>query len=120
MRSNEISIQQQVVNFINSKQEFTFPKITKRYVVGVRSLYIGKNPSQTYGHIYEDVYKVTAEILDLNKSDDVTIGGWMSEGLYYVDEGRTLDNLEEAMAMGQLKNQQYIYDTVEGKDIKVV
>ena len=59
MRNNEVSIQQQVVNFINSRQDFTFPKITKRYVVGVNNLYTGKNPSLDYNSVYEDVYKVT-------------------------------------------------------------
>jgi len=119
MRANEITIEQNLINVINSKNDFTHPLRTKRYIVGIKELHKSNNPSLKYTDIYKDVYAIVKEIR--NTKNNTTLGGWYneSEGLYYVDKGQSIDNLKEAIKIAKKYSQIAIYDTKVNKVINI-
>jgi len=117
MRTNEITIEQNIINVINAKNDFTYPLSTKRYIVGIKELHKSNNPSLKYKNIYKDVYATVKEIRTNN--ENTTIGGWYNEddGFYYVDRGISIDNLKEAIKTAKKYNQLAIYDSLDKKVI---
>ena len=120
MRHYTITPQQQVVNRICAKQEFTYPNRTKRYVVGVQELHSSENPSLNWDTIHEDVYYTVGQIL-VEQYPCTTIGQWFDEetGKYVTDMGITVDDLNEALGIAKDFEQKYIWDAQERKTIKV-
>ena len=114
MTSKETPIQQQIINKINAKVDFTYPLKTKRYIVGIKELHKSKNPSLQYDDIYKDVYGFVND-----SKANATIGGWLDKGLYYVDEGFSIDNLYKAVTIAERHGQLAIYDTKEEKVINI-
>jgi hypothetical protein len=116
MRANTISIEQQLVNKINAKIDFTYPLLTERYIVGMHERYKGTNPSLEYTNVYKDVY-------DAVKSTDrqETFGGWLDTETneYCVDAGLSFYSLDIALDFAKSYSQKAIYDTVEDKVIFV-
>ena len=116
MRSQITTISQGIINSINSRHDFTYPKNTGRYVVGYKTTFKGNNPSLFYDFIYKDVSKF---LDDLKLYDNMTIGGWTDPitGIYFVDIGRGLDNLKEAVNLAKKHNQICIFDSQLNKTI---
>ena len=117
MRNMLVTTAQHLVNKINAKVDFTYPKVTKRYIVGVRSLHTSKNPSIFYDGIYKD----TKIAIDFIEERGGTIGGWLDTdtGLYHVDKGLDFDDLDIALDWGRAYHQKAIYDTEDDKVIVI-
>ncbi|MCB0447681.1 MAG: hypothetical protein KDD03_09245 [Gelidibacter sp.] len=120
MRNIPLSHYQRVINKINTKTDFTErSELNKqRYIIGVKTLHMSKNPSVFYNNIYNDIPEVIEQI----KTDiKTTLGGWHDKEteLYYVDIGVTSNDLEEALTIGKKYNQIAIYDSIDNKVINV-
>lgn len=105
----DISTEQQLANKINGSIDFTHYYYTypERYVVGLKNLYTGKNPS-----IYAS--SLTLAVHGLNSPVGDCFGGWLSEdGVYFVDISTTTDDLDEAMAQARERDEIAIYDNVD-------
>lgn len=111
-----ITINQVLINKINAKQDFSHSinDNSKRYIVGSKNLFMGKNPSIQYTLIYND-------ILELDKSFDI-LGGWTDPktGIYYVDYCNSYNNVFDAMNEARTNNEIAIFDSVENKVINLL
>ena len=111
-----ITINQVLINKINAKQDFSHSinDNSKRYIVGVKNLFMGKNPSTQYDLIYNDV-------LNLDKSFDI-LGGWMDPdtNIYYVDFCNSYDCVFDAMNEARTNNEIAIFDSKENKVINLL
>jgi hypothetical protein len=112
----EISPQQDVVNKINAKADFTHNinnTRLERYTVSTQNVFTGKNPSL----FLKDTWKV---VDDAFNSDQELLGGWLSEDdIYFLDYGISISNLRIAMQFARANNQLAIYDNVSQKVITV-
>ena len=112
----EISPQQNVVNKINAKADFTHNinrTRLERYTVSTKNVFTGKNPSL----FSKDTWKV---VEDAFNSDHELLGGWLSEDdIYFLDYGLSVSDLKEAMKIAKFNKQLAIYDNVANKVILV-
>ena len=112
----EISPQQDVVNKINAKADFTHNinrTRLERYTVSTKNVFTGKNPSL----FLKDTWKV---VEDAFSSDHELLGGWLSEDdIYFLDYGLSVSDLRIAMQFARANNQLAIYDNVSQKVITV-
>ena len=112
----EISPQQDVVNKINAKADFTHNinnTRLERYTVSTQNVFTGKNPSL----FLKDTWKV---VDDAFNSDQELLGGWLSEDdIYFLDYGISISNLRIAMQFARANKQLAIYDNVSQKVITV-
>lgn len=115
-QNHKISINQSLINKINAKQSFTYDitGVNRRYVVGVKTLFMGKNPSIQYNLIYDD-------LLNLDNNFD-SLGGWLDSetGIYYVDYSLQFDNVFDALSVARENNEIAIWDSLEDKEIKLI
>ena len=115
-RLTEISPQQDVVNKINAKADFTHNinnTRLERYTVSTKNVFIGKNPSL----FLEDTWKI---VDDAFNSDQELFGGWLSEdGIYFLDYSLSVTDLEKAIKIAKINKQLAIYDNVSQQVIKV-
>jgi len=115
-RLTEISPQQDVVNKINAKANFTHninQTRLERYTVGTKNVFTGKNPSL----FLKDTWKVVEDAFD---SDHELLGGWLSEDdVYFLDYGISITDLRIAMKFARANDQLAIYDNVSQKVIPV-
>lgn len=115
-RLTEISPQQDVVNKINAKADFTHNinnTRLERYTVSTKNVFTGKNPSL----FLEDTWKV---VDDAFNSDQELLGGWLSEDdIYFLDYGLSVTDLKKAMKIAKFNKQLAIYDNVSQKVIPV-
>ena len=65
--------EQTIINKINAKVNFTYPSVTKRYIVGKELLHESKNPSLYYQNIYKDIYKKYNQICIYDTLTGLTI-----------------------------------------------
>ena len=107
--------QQNIINKINAKQDFTvnLTNQSKRYIVGVKNLFTGSNPSTQYETIYKDIMNPEA------KFDSV--GGWLDKDsmIYFVDYSMQLDNLSDALQLAKENNELAIWDSLDNKEIRL-
>jgi hypothetical protein len=112
----EISPQQDVVNKINAKADFTHNinrTRLERYTVSTKNVFTGKNPSL----FLKDTWKV---VEDAFNSDHELLGGWLSEDdTYFLDYGISITDLRIAMQFARANSQSAIYDNVANKVIPV-
>ena len=112
----EISPQQDVVNKINAKADFTHNinrTRLERYTVSTKNVFTGNNPSL----FLKDTWKV---VEDAFNSDHELLGGWLSEDdIYFLDYGMSITDLRIAMQFARANNQLAIYDNVADKVIPV-
>ena len=115
-RLTEISPQQNVVNKINAKADFTHNinrTRLERYTVSTKNVFTGKNPSL----FLKDTWKV---VEDAFNSDHELLGGWLSEdNIYFLDYGLSVSDLKEAMKIAKFNKQLAIYDNVANRVIPV-
>jgi len=106
--------QQNIINKINAKQDFTInlTENAKRYIVGVKNLFSGSNPSTQYDNIYKD-------IMNPDKDFD-SVGGWLDKDsmIYFVDYSMQLNNLSDALELAKQHNELAIWDSIENKEIR--
>jgi len=114
--NHKITINQVLINKINAKQDFSHSinNDSKRYIVGVKNLFTGKNPSLQYDNIYSDV-------LNLDESFDI-LGGWADPdtNIYYVDLCNSYNCVFDAMDQARENNEIAIYDSQENKVINLL
>lgn len=107
--------QQNIINKINAKQDFTtlLNGESKRYIVGVKNLFTGLNPSTEYETIYKDI---------MNPDEDFnSVGGWLDKEtmFYYVDYSMQINNLSDALELAKQHNELAIWDSLENKEIRL-
>ena len=103
----------ELYNLINARQNFTYCKDQKRYVIGTTNVYTGKGiPSNINVTIQNS-------LLELKKSKQMTFGGWLDTetDLYYLDIGFSLNCKDTALALANSAKQICIYDSKENKTI---
>ena len=115
-RLTGISPQQDVVNKINAKADFTHNinnTRLERYTVSTQNVFTGKNPSL----FLKDTWKVVDDAFNSNQE---LLGGWLSEdGIYFLDYGLSVTDLKKAMKIAKFNKQLAIYDNVSQKVIPV-
>jgi len=115
-RLTEISPQQNIVNKINAKADFTHNinrTRLERYTVSTKNVFTGKNPSLSL----KNTWKV---VEDAFNSDHELLGGWLSEDdIYFLDYGISITDLRIAMKFARVNEQSAIYDNVANKVIPV-
>jgi len=114
--NHKITINQVLINKINAKQDFSHSinDNSRRYIVGMKNLFTGKNPSLRYENIYNDV-------LNLDKSFDI-LGGWTDPdtNIYYVDLCNSYNCVFDAMNQARANNEIAIFDSKENKVINLL
>jgi len=112
----EISPQQDVVNKINAKADFTHninSTRLERYTVSIKNVFEGKNPSL----FLEDTWKIVDNAFN---SDQELFGGWLGyDDIYFLDYSLSVSDLKEAMKVAKFNKQLAIYDNVSQKLIAV-
>jgi hypothetical protein len=112
----EISPQQNVVNKINAKADFTHNinnTRLERYTVSTQNVLKTSNPSL----FSKNTWQIVAEAFH---SDHELLGGWLSEeDIYFLDYGLSVSSLKEAMKIAKFNKQLAIYDNVAQKVIPV-
>ena len=103
---------------VNAKQNFTALIDTDynyygKYVVSSECHYKGTNPS-----IYYEILTLITKLLD---SKEDSIGGWLDPdtGFYEVNTNKHFHDLDKAIEFAKEKEQKYVYDIVEDKNIEV-
>ena len=117
MRGNYIELNQQIVNKINAKQNFTFDlsNSKKRYVVSIKNIYKGKNPSLWHDSIImiNSIIKKNSLVKDFYDS----FGGWAdNNNTYFLDLNIHFNDLQTALNIAKQNNQKAIYD-IETKKV---
>mgnify|MGYP003674860913 FL=1 len=111
-----ITITQQVNNKANAKRDFTtyLSKSKDRYILAVKNLYTGKNPSTCF-----DLISRISDTIDKNIYDSV--GGWMDTktDIYYLDANMHFDSLNECISNAKGLGELAIYDTIDNKVIYI-
>ena len=120
MRGNYINLDQQIVNKINAKQNFTFDlsNSKKRYVVSIKNIYKGKNPSLWHESILtiNSIIKKDSLLKDFYDS----FGGWSDKtNTYYVDLNIHFNDLQTALNVAKQNKQKAIYDIKTKKVINL-
>ena len=110
-----MTTEQKIINKINAKVNFTYPNVTKRYIVGKELLHESKNPSLYYENVYRQVYFFVNNDTTPNK----TFGGWFNDETqtYCIDLGKSYNSLKKAIKIAKKYNQVCIYDTLTGLTI---
>ena len=107
MRLNkDLSKEQLILNNTMYKNDFThaLSDTKSRYVVSIKNLYKGSNPSLDF----ELLNKIT-KIVDSEQFD--SIGGWNGpDGTYYLDANLHLNKLEYAIGAAKNCNQISVWD----------
>ena len=115
-RLTEISPQQNVVNKINAKADFTHNinnTRLERYTVSTQNILKTANPSLFSKNTWQIVD-------DAFNSDQELLGGWLSEDdIYFLDYGISVGSIKEAMKIAKYNRQLAIYDNVSQKVIDV-
>ena len=112
----EISPQQDVVNKINAKADFTHNinnTRLERYTVSTQNVLKTSNPSL----FSKNTWQIVAEAFH---SDHELLGGWLSEDdIYFLDYGISITDIRLAMRFAKANDQLAIYDNVMQKVIEV-
>jgi len=111
-----ITITQQINNKANARRDFTtyLSKSKDRYILAVKNLYTGKNPSICF-----DLISRISETIEKNIYD--SIGGWMDPktNIYYLDANMHFNNLSECISNAKGLGEIAIYDTIDNKVIYI-
>tara|TARA_R110000744_G_scaffold3633_1_gene13646 strand:- start:645 stop:992 length:348 start_codon:yes stop_codon:yes gene_type:complete len=105
-----MTIRQDLINKINAKQNFTHNLTLNksRYVVSLKSIYKGFNPSIQFDLI-EQIYSILGK---KNQSFD-SLGGWYNETtkVYCLDLNLHLSDLSTSLKLAKVNKQLAIYDS---------
>lgn len=111
-----ITITQQINNKANARRDFTtyLSKSNSRYILSVKNLYTGKNPSICF-----DLISRISDTVEKNIYD--SIGGWIDTktNIYYLDANIHFDSLRECISNAKSYGELAIYDTVDNKVIYI-
>ena len=120
MINNKISTVQKIANLCHTKKDFTFElnKNEAQYIVSIKNLYKGKNPSLEFNlnlKIQETINKTNI----VSKYYD-SIGGWMDDkDNFCVDANVHFYNLSLAIDTAKVFKQKAIFDKVNNKVILI-
>tara|TARA_R110002050_G_scaffold270396_1_gene413432 strand:- start:196 stop:546 length:351 start_codon:yes stop_codon:yes gene_type:complete len=116
MKKLKITKLQNLVNRVNSKIDFTYnldPSLEqKNYVVSIKNIYTGKNPSLFFNMNIELKKAIDSKIFD-------SIGLWNNKGRIYVDANVHFYSLDIALAIARKYNQISIFDINNNKIINL-
>ena len=111
-----ITITQQINNKANARRDFTtyLNKSKDRYILAVKNIYTGANPSICF-----DLISKISDSIEKNIYD--SIGGWMDPetNIYYLDANMHFNNLNECISNAKGLGEIAIYDTIENKVIYI-
>lgn len=116
MRHQKINTVQKIVNKANNKKEFTYnlKKCNKRYIVSVKNIFLGFNPSLCYDLNLRIENIINSDIYD-------SIGGWIGSNTdnnpYYLDANVHFYGLDAALDIAKNYGQLAIFDKLENKII---
>ena len=109
-RNNEMTVRQDLINKVNAMQNFThnLTPNKSRYVVSLKSIYKGYNPSIKF-----DLIQKVYSILDNKNHSFDSLGGWYNERtkLYCLDLNLHLSDLSTALKLAKVNDQNAIYDS---------
>ena len=118
MRDITVSIAQTILNKCNSKKEFTYFLNWDHggdYVVSIRNLYTGKNPSLD-NDLLRKINKALADELRFKSFD--SIGLWIDENKNIcIDANIHVKNKKTALSIAADYNQTAIYDLKNKQNI---
>ena len=119
MRAQKTNTIQKIVNKANNKIDFTYnlKDCNKRYVVSVKNIYLGFNPSLCYDLNLRLNNVINNDIYD-------SIGGWNGFGTnknkpYYLDANVHFYSLNIAIDTAKHYGQLAIFDKLENKIINI-
>jgi len=111
-----ITVTQQINNKANAKRDFTtyLSKSKDRYILSVKNIYTGTNPSICF-----DLISRIGDTIDKNIYDSV--GGWIDPetNIYYLDANMHFNSLSECISNAKGLGELAIYDTLENKVIYI-
>ena len=120
MKNNKPNLVQRIINKSNNKTDFTIdlkPE-TARYVVSVKNIYYGNNPSLKYD-LNKDINEAINRTYAISKYYD-SIGGWTDEkNNYCLDANVHFHNLHLALETAKILKQKAIFDKVNKEVILV-
>lgn len=119
MKTIALSLEQSLINKINGRKSFAYSgNKSYRYLVPMKNLFVGSNPSLCYDEIYEDIDR---EVKAVDSTDSYTLSGWYDKPnkVYYVDLMRGFNFLDTALWFANGVNQGYVLDTETDKLIKI-
>ena len=107
---------QNLINRINAKQDFTYNLTPNksRYIVSIKSVYNGLNPS-----IENNMRVKISNIVDAKNHSFDSLGGWFNEStkIYTLDLNLHLADINTALKLARVNNQLAIYDSLENNVI---
>jgi len=111
------TLTQKLVNKINARNNFTYLKQgreQKNYIVSVKNIYTGKNPSLFFNMNIDLKLVLNNDVYD-------SIGLWQNDkdGIYYVDANVHFFTLKTALSVAQKYDQIAIYDIKNNKTINL-
>lgn len=106
-----------VVNKIEKKIDFTIPinhSRLERYTVGQKNIF---TCDQSY--LNTNTWFIVQSALD---SGNELLGGWLNKetGVYYLDYGKSIRELDKAKEVAKTNKQIAIYDNVKKQVIEIV
>lgn len=118
MRNNKPNLVQSIINKCNNKKDFTInlKPITARYIVSVKNIYYGNNPSLKHD-LNKDINEVINRTHFISKFYD-SIVGWKDEkNNYCLDANVHFNNLHLALDTAKVFKQKAIFDKVNNEVI---
>ena len=117
MREQKVSLLDRVVNKINGRIDFNheFNQDHGRYIVRVKDIYSGKNPSLEFANKHEAI----GGIFDDADRYSFIKGVKDSEGSFDVACYVAMDNIESAVGIARAKGLDYIIDAQQDKILKL-
>jgi hypothetical protein len=101
---------QRLINKINAKQNFTYNLTNnrQRYIVSIKSVYNGLNPSIDF-----DLIKKVSKIISAKNHSFDSLGGWFNEDnkAYCLDLNLHLSDLTTALKLAKVNQQTAIFDS---------
>jgi len=114
MRNTELTKFQDLINKINSRQNFTYnlSNSKNRYIVSYKNLYTGKNPSLDFNLITKVDKFINSKMYD-------SLGGWLNKetNVYYLDANLHFSDISIALKVAKNNNQIAIFDNLKKETI---
>ena len=120
MQNLKPNLVQRIINKSNSKIDFTIDlkPLTARYIVSIKNIYYGKNPSLKYD-LNKDINEAINRTHTISKYYD-SIGGWKDENQNYcLDANIHFHNIHLALETAKIFKQKAIFDKVNNEVILV-
>ena len=101
---------QRLINKVNAKQNFTYNLTNnrQRYIVSIKSVYNGSNPSIDF-----DLITKVSKIIDAKNHSFDSLGGWFNvdDKTYCLDLNLHLSDLTTSLKLAKANQQNAIFDS---------